>query len=135
MGVISVLDTCAILAYLQNEAGAAIVEAIIQDPTSPCYVHSINLCEVYYLIIRKTDEAEAQLRINGLLADGVIERSDMGRAFWERVGGLKARGRISLADCFCIALAQELSGQVVTSDHAEFDPLVPLGICPILFIR
>ena len=59
----------------------------------------------------------------------------MNRRFWQRVGGLKARGRISLADCFCIVLAQELSGEVVTSDHHEFDPLVPLGIVPIRFIR
>jgi predicted nucleic acid-binding protein len=44
-------------------------------------------------------------------------------------------GRISLADCFCIVLAQELSGEVVTSDHHEFDPLVPLNLVPITFIR
>jgi predicted nucleic acid-binding protein len=133
--VISVLDTCAMLAYLIGESGAEVVKAIIENPISPCYAHSVNLCEVYYQIVRKSDETEARLRINGLLADGVIERSDMGRTFWERVGSHKARGRISLADCFCIALAREISGQVVTSDHHEFDPLVPLGICPILFIR
>ena len=55
--------------------------------------------------------------------------------FWRRVGEFKARGRISLADCFCLALAERLSGQVVTSDHKEFDPIVPLNIVPILFIR
>ncbi len=59
----------------------------------------------------------------------------MNRDFAERVGQLKARGRISLADCFCIALAQTLSGQVVTTDHHEFDAIVPLGIVPIYFIR
>jgi predicted DNA-binding protein (UPF0278 family) len=59
----------------------------------------------------------------------------MGRRFLQRVGDHKARGRISLPDCFCIALAQELSAEVVTSDHGEFDPLVPLGIVPIKFIR
>ena len=59
----------------------------------------------------------------------------MGRSFWERVGSHTARGRIALADCFCLALAIELGGEVVTTDHAEFDPLVALGICPIRFIR
>ena len=34
-----------------------------------------------------------------------------------------------------IALAKQLAGEVVTSDHHEFDALVPLGLCPIRFIR
>ena len=42
------------------------------------------------------------------------------------IGRLKARGGISLADCFCIALAQSLPADVVTSDHHEFDALVPV---------
>jgi predicted nucleic acid-binding protein len=48
---------------------------------------------------------------------------------------VQARGRISLADCFALALAERVGGTLVTSDHHEFDPIVPLAICPILFIR
>lgn len=66
---------------------------------------------------------------------GVVERRDLSRPFWQSIGRLKARGRISLADCFGVALAQHLGGEVVTSDHHEFDPLVQLGIVPIRFIR
>lgn len=43
--------------------------------------------------------------------------------------------RISIADCFCIALTQRLNGEVVTCDHHEFDAIVPLNLCPIQFIR
>ena len=75
------------------------------------------------------------MAIDSLYADGIIERRDMSRRFWQRVGILKARGRISIADCFAIALAQELSAELVTADHHEFDPLVPLGLVPIRFIR
>jgi hypothetical protein len=64
-----------------------------------------------------------------------MERRDMGRRFWLEVGRLKSRGGIALADCFCVALAKRISGQAVTADHREFDPLASLGICPILFIR
>lgn len=133
--VIAILDACAMFAYLRDESGADVVEQMLQDATSVCYAHSLNLCEVHYQLARLVGEAEARNGINTLFADGVIERSDMSRAFWERVALHKARGKISLADCFCLALAQELSGQVVTSDHGEFDPIVPLGICPIVFIR
>lgn len=133
--MIHVLDACAILAYLKGEPGGSIVDTLLRDPSSPCFSHVVNLCEVYYDFLRLSDEKTARAAIRDLYADGVNERKDLSRKFWQRVGQLKARGKISLADCFCIALAQELSGEVVTSDHKEFDPLVPLGICPIRFIR
>ncbi len=103
------------LAYLRGEPGAERVAASLSDPSVTCYAHAINLAEVYYDFLRRAD--------------------DMGRLFWQRVAHLKAHGRLSLADCCCLALAQTLGGTVVTSDHREFDPFVPLGLCPILFIR
>ncbi|MFO0951848.1 MAG: type II toxin-antitoxin system VapC family toxin [Isosphaeraceae bacterium] len=130
-----VLDACAMIAYLGGEAGSSVVESILLDPASRCYAHALNLCEVYYHVLRRSDEPTAQQAMQDLFADGVVEQTDMDRPFWEQVGRNKARGKISLADCVCLALAQKLSAQLVTSDHAEFDPLVPLGICPILFIR
>ncbi len=130
-----VLDACAMVAYIEGEPGEAVVAALLVDPNIKCYAHSMNLCEVYYQVIRRSSIQAARAAIASLLADGVIARHDMNRQFWQRVGELKARGKISLPDCFCISLAQELAGEVVTSDHGEFDPLVPLGIVQICFIR
>jgi PIN domain nuclease of toxin-antitoxin system len=132
---IHVLDASAMVAYLGAEPGGLVVRALLNDPTTVCYAHTINLCEVYYNAIRLSDVPRARQTILNLFADGVIERQDMSQDFWQRVGEHKSRGRISLPDCFCISLAQELGGEVVTSDHGEFDPLVPLGIVPINFIR
>jgi PIN domain nuclease of toxin-antitoxin system len=129
------LDACAMIAYLRAEPGFAVVASLLTDPTHTCYAHTMNLLEVYYDFIRHTNEPSARRALRALAADGVKARRDLNRRFFRRVGQLKARGRISLADCFCITLAQELGGEVVTSDHHEFDPLVPLGIVPILFIR
>jgi predicted nucleic acid-binding protein len=123
------------IAYANAEPGGDVVDALLRDPNSLCSAHAINVCEVYYGVLRAADEQTVRQLITDLYADGVTERRDLSRRFWSRVGRLKARGRISLADCFCLALAQQLSGQVVTADHKEFDPLVPLGLCPILFIR
>jgi PIN domain nuclease of toxin-antitoxin system len=130
-----ILDACAMLAYLKGEPGALIVDSLLRNTTATCYAHAINLCEVYYDFLRHSEERIAKQALFDLYTDGVIERQDMGRQFWHRVGQHKARGGISLADCFCIALAQYLKGEVVTSDHREFDSLVPLGLCPINFIR
>ncbi len=123
------------VAYLSGEPGAIVVDNLLNDPNAVCYAHSLNLCEVFYDAIRRTTVAQAHQTIIDLRGAGVIERRDLSRAFWQRVGAHKARGRISLPDCFCISLAQELAGEVVTSDHGEFDPLVPLAIVPINFIR
>ena len=123
------------IAYLRGEAGGIVVDNLLTTPADQCYAHTINLLEVYYNFIRKHSEPTARQALNDLAAAGVIERRTMSKGFTRRVGQLKARGSIALPDCFCIVLAQDLYGQVVTSDHNEFDPLVPLGIVPILFIR
>jgi PIN domain nuclease of toxin-antitoxin system len=130
-----VLDASAMLAYLRGENGASIVVTLLNNPEETCYAHAVNLCEVYYDFLRRTDEYIARQAIADLIADGVNERRDMNGRFWRKVGQHKARGRISLADCFCIALAQDLSAELVTTDHHEFDPLLPLGLCLISFIR
>lgn len=122
-------------AYLTAEPGGQVVRGMLLDAEAVCYAHSINLCEVYYDTLRGLGTQGAQQAVATLMADGVIERRDLSRPFWQTVGRLKSRGRISLADCFGIALAQKLGGEVVTSDHHEFDPLIPLGIVPVRFIR
>jgi PIN domain nuclease of toxin-antitoxin system len=129
------LDACAMIAYLRGEAGGTVVDGFLNTTGDRCYAHTLNLLEVYYDFIRKHNEPIARQALADLATAGVIERRTMSRAFTRRVGQLKARGRISLADCFCIVLAQDISGQVVTSDHHEFDPLVSLGIVSITFIR
>jgi len=129
------LDACAMIAYLRGEPGGTVVDGILNDANNQCYAHAINLLEVYYNFIRGHSEAAARQAVMDLRSMGVSERRDMNRKFTQAVGQLKAQGRISLADCFCIVLAQQLGGEVVTSDHHEFDPLVPLGIVPIHFIR
>lgn len=84
------------LAYLKGETGANVVDVLLRDPAERCYAHSVNLCEVYYDFLGRSDEQTAKQAISDLYADGVIERKDMSRRFWRTVGQHKARGRISL---------------------------------------
>ncbi len=123
------------LAYLHAEQGGSSVLAMLRDPNSLSYAHAVNILEVYYDILRSASLPAARKALRTLKAEGVIIRRDLAEAFLQDVGALKARGSIALADCFCLALARRLGGEVVTTDHKEMDPLVPLGICPIHFIR
>jgi PIN domain nuclease of toxin-antitoxin system len=133
--VVCILDAGPMIAYLNGESGAPVVAALLSDANTVCYAHAVNMAEVYYHFLRIADEPTADQALADLAADGVIVREDMDVAFWKSIAKLKARGRISIADCFCIALASRLGGEVVTTDHHEFDPLVPLGIVAIHFIR
>ncbi|MGI8908591.1 MAG: PIN domain-containing protein [Candidatus Sumerlaeaceae bacterium] len=130
-----VLDACAMLAYLKNETGAEVVEALLRDASHECLAHAVNLCEVYYDLFRNSDERTAKRALRDLEGDGIAVRRDISRSFLQQVGQLKARGRIAFADCFCVALAQHLGAPVVTSDHHEFDALAEGRICEVLFIR
>lgn len=81
-----VLDASAMLAYLRGENGALVVDQLLRSPTKICYAHSVNLCEVYYDFLRSSDQETAKQAILDLLTDGVIERKDLSRQFWQLVG-------------------------------------------------
>lgn len=133
---IYVMDANSLLASLREEPGAEVTESLLADPDVDCLAHSVNLCEIYYDTLRGTDQAAADKALAILAALGLSERADMDQDFWKSIGQLKVSpGKVSLADCFALALAIRTGGTLVTSDHHEFDQIVPLGLCPILFIR
>jgi len=43
--------------------------------------------------------------------------------------------RVSLADCFGLALARRLKGAFLSTDHNEIEALHEAGVCPVQFIR
>jgi PIN domain nuclease of toxin-antitoxin system len=133
--MIYVLDASAMLAYLRGEAGAVVMENAILDTTGQCMAHSINLCEVYYIVYRDTDEPTAEDAVSDFKTLGVVERSDFDEAFWKEAGKLKAAGGVSLPDCFGITLTNRVGGTFLTADHGELDKIAADGICSISFIR
>src|SRR5437764_11231091 len=100
------------IAYLQAEAGADVMRAVLSDPANLIYAHAMNMVEVYYHVYRSTDEAGAEGAISSLIADGVTIRDDKDSDFWKEVGRLKGEHRrVSLADVCCLALARRLGAE------------------------
>ena len=131
-----VLDAGPMIAFLDREEGWDVVRAMLEDPDDVCFAHSLNLCEVFYQYRRAGGGARAEEMIERLFASGVEIREDMDVEFWYAIGRLKSDPpRKSIADCCGLALAVRLGGEFVTTDHHELDRCVPLGICPIRFIR
>ncbi len=129
-----ILDACAMIAFLRDEPGAEQVEAFFRH--DHCMAHAVNVCEVYYDFFRAENEATAKNAVTDLVALGLKIKEDMDQPFWQEIGRLKAEiKRISLADCFAVALAKRINASIVTSDHHEFDSIAESGLCKILFIR
>ena len=133
--MIYVPDASARLAYLHGEAGSVVVENALIDTASQSLAHSVNPCEGYYVVYRDAGLATAEAAISDFRALSVIERPDFDEAFWKEAGGLKAKGGISLPDCFAITLTNRVGGSLLTSDHGEMDRLAAAGVCNITFIR
>ena len=126
-----VMDACSMIAYLRGESGSEVIVSILMKEENRCIAHAINLCEVYYDFIRAQNEETARGAIADLQATGIITTEDMDSSFWQEAGKFKAKGKISLADCFAIALAIRENATLLTSDHHEFDPIIENGTCPV----
>ncbi len=133
--MIHILDAGPMVAYLSSEKGATIVADILADNLGECYAHFFNLTEIYYIYFRRGGVAQAEAALKTLMDAGVIPCYDHDNEFWKESALFKGRHPMSLPDAFCLTLARGLTGTVVTTDHGEFDALVPLGYAPIFFIR
>ena len=110
-----VMDSHAILAFIQEEPGHDYVENLLRKAANghlELHISVINLAEVQYKIIRRDEDPTTELT--------AIEAFPLTVAPADphipQVVQLKARYPISLADCFAVALAQDLDCPVVTGD-------------------
>jgi hypothetical protein len=88
-------DACAAIAYLRNEAGAEVLQELIERPTTFLAMHICNLGEVYYDFFRADGLMAAQTAWANTLALPLALRRDTDDAFIQRVGALKVAERIS----------------------------------------
>lgn len=119
-----VLDTWAVIAYLEDEPAGEQVEELIataHEEQIPIYMSVINVGEVWYTIAREVSEEEADAGVK-ILRDLRIQFEDADWAFTQEAARLKSQHRMSYADCFAAALAKIKKAELVTGD-GEFKPL------------
>lgn len=114
-----VLDTWAIMAYLEDEPAGESVEKIVieaQETEAPLLMSVVNVAEVWYTFARKTTADEAN--------QALAELRQLGIEFWDvtlelalQAAQFKARHKMSLADCFAAALAVQHKADLVTGDR------------------
>ena len=113
-----VLDSFALLAYLADERGAGLVRTVLehgQRQAGNVRLSIINLGECVYIIEREQGLPAAHKAI-AAIEQLPIEVASANRAQTFAAAHIKAHYRVSFADAFAIALAQESAGTVVTGD-------------------
>jgi len=113
---VTVLDASAVLAYLQGEAGADLIERALE---AGAVAGAANWSEVAQKVMAGGGDwelARALLASYGLGVEPVTaEDAERAAARWRRGSGL------SLGDRLCLALADRLAADVLTADKAWGD--------------
>lgn len=143
-----ILDSSAVIAWIEDEPGAAVVTQVIEDHYGRLHMHGVNVCETLYHFgkVEKAESGDADTRaaISRAITEtratldsvGIVEHAETDRALMDFAAVLKADiAKVSLADCCLMALAARLGGTVITADRKELDQPKPLAACSIRFIR
>jgi ribonuclease VapC len=113
-----VLDSWAVIAYLEDEQAAEKVADIISDAHEegiPLLMTVVNAGEVWYIVARETSAAEAEASIKQLHDLG-IEFVDADWNLAKDAGYFKSKNKMSFADCFAAALAKQRRANLATGD-------------------
>lgn len=119
-----VLDTWAVIAYLEDEPSGEQVEELIataHDEQIPIYMSVVNVGEVWYTIAREVSEEEANASVKAL-RDLRIQFQDADWTLTQEAARFKSKNKMSYADCYAAALAKSMKADLVTGD-GEFKPL------------
>ena len=125
MSQVFVLDACALVALLKNEKGADVVAAAYQKASggeAEMIINRVNLLEVYYGFYRESGKEYADNIMSGI-EKSIVEIREFDKDKFLIAGRLKASYKISLADSIALAQAIESGGELLTSDHHEFEAL------------
>lgn len=113
-----VLDSFAFLAYLEDESGKSTVVEILGDAQEgKCQVllSVINLGEIVYIVERERGVNEAR-EVLAAIDQLPIDIHPAPRDAVLAAAHIKANYRVSYADAFAVAAAQEHQGTIITGD-------------------
>lgn len=129
-----VLDTSAVLCWLQDEPGAERVADILAG-TEPVLLHAVNLVEVRYSLLRR-GERLMNVSLERMWAARIQVIREMDDQLLAVATRLKAhQAPIALGDAFAVALAVTQGATLVTTDRNELQKVEAAGVCAIEFLR
>lgn len=119
-----VLDTWAVIAYLEDEPSGEQVEDLIataHEEQIPIYMSVVNVGEVWYTMAREISEEEANASVKSL-RDLRIQFENADWEITQEAARFKSQHKMSYADAFAAALTKTKKADLITGDN-EFKPL------------
>jgi predicted nucleic acid-binding protein len=113
------LDSFALLAYLNHEEGFEKVRRVLADAQKsslPVLMNEMNVAETYYIVYRKRGPDPADYFLGPILAGLPISVISNNFDAVISAAKIKARYALSFADCFAVATAQRENAVVLTGD-------------------
>ena len=113
-----ILDSYALLAFLEDEPGANYVRRLLLEAESrkiSLAMCVVNLGEVWYSVARTLSSKRADAVIEEIQGMS-IEIVDTDWALTYQAAIFKARGGLSYADCFTAALGKLRQAEIITGD-------------------
>jgi len=113
-----VLDTWAVIAYLEDEPSAQKIADLIataHEESIPVYMTVVNVGEVWYTIAREVSEDDANGSVKEL-RDLRIQFVDADWDLTQEAARFKSQNKMSYADCYAAALTKSKKADLVTGD-------------------
>ena len=129
-----VLDSFALIGYLENEPFAQEIEDLLyraKNNISRLYLHTLHLGEVYYITLREQGRDLADLAYSRIKSFPINFIYLIDEELLLAAATLKANYSISYADSFAAALARIKNASLLTGDpefrHLEKDEVLKLA--------
>lgn len=119
-----VLDTSAWLTLIEDEEGADVVQSVLESTSTgnvQIFVSFMSFMEVFYITVQERELKEAETRVR-LMESLPVTRVESTASLSITAAKLKAKHRISVADAWIAALAQERNATLIHKDP-EFEDL------------
>lgn len=113
-----VLDSFALLAHFEDEAGGEYVRKLLrlaERGKATLYLSVINLGEIYYNTMRERDVQKAE-EVKFIIEQLPVTLVNADKEAALEAARLKGLFPVAYADCFAAALGIQKSAQVVTGD-------------------
>jgi predicted nucleic acid-binding protein len=131
-----VLDSFALLGFLENEPFAPKIENILyqaKDDVHRLYLHSLHLGEVYYITLREKGRDLADLAYSRIKRFPIKFVEHINEDLLLSAATIKANYPISYADSFAAALAKINNAALLTGDP-DFRKLEKDGILKVTWL-
>ena len=111
-----VLDSYALLAFLEKEGAYARIQDLLATEDAPVFMNAVNVGEVFYILSRQRGDRAAEYFLSVILPGLPISVLDNSFDNVIAAARLKAKHALSFADCFAAATAIRENAVLITGD-------------------